>query len=963
MEQQDEEVYKKKSVKETKKLFEESLLQQQAAYGELKAPRMVQGVRLPVAAAAPLPADFGYGAIAELGLEPGPQPTMGYAPKASSERKSSYYREQIEQSLLESMDKEPERVPAGGVKIIPPSPRKKSKPAAPAGQSDTAGGVPAPLEQPAEPQQGQQGAMTKSPFTATESEYESDMDGVTGARRQNGYLADTEEVVQKTAAVSFEQQQQQQTVQTETVEESKSNFLVNNDLPEDLQPVKVLPTEEPLPTLKHVPVPAAVQPVPEPAPVPEPTPVEPVPQQQQQQPLPQQPQPEPIAATPVQQNGYPTPSPAQPFLSDYESDAAAPSLAGYKPVHPVFAPPKQEFATGSAAPPPSVFDPIDKIQASQISAPADAPKIEKPKPISYVQQQQQQQQQQQYQSYQQQQTSSFQQQQTYQQQSYQSVQPPVQQSFPPAVQSMPAQYYTSVTGQPVTNTIETTNSLQMKETTESSNRVLNMQQTKQTAYLQRPGRFTPGEYRDSDGYDSDGNRIRPLWTPNPSDSDEPHYRSVRPNFQQPRSTSLPRQYERIQTPMEFDTLPVQMPTKIELSAGGVESSHQRSSSLSRQSTEIQTTTTMTTETLKTQTLDRYASKRMATAPVSNSRDDMAVKAHRVAPINYIQKQADGMAQSFKTKAYHFNNEVMTDMKKTPIKPILKNAYGAPMPQQQQMAPPQQLQQQQQQGSAVPPQVYREESRVSQYGTKHVDPDTGIIYFKYDFGYEFGIIFPGEGHRIVAGRAGGGSNGRKHPRYQNTAQFAAGDIEVPVQHERTGRSSVPTAGPTPYGVRSASVPATQMHASARYGPHPVPFAAPGPSAFQGGTGSDPTAQGFNRSTTSTPNVKHQEEGVPTKTPLFVAPLKDIAVVSGQPARFECIVACDAAPSIRWTKDEAPIEEGYKFVPEYRNGVCRLSLPVAYEGDAGRYCCLAENHLGYAATCAELTVANSDWRANQ
>lgn len=29
------------------------------------------------------------------------------------------------------------------------------------------------------------------------------------------------------------------------------------------------------------------------------------------------------------------------------------------------------------------------------------------------------------------------------------------------------------------------------------------------------------------------------------------------------------------------------------------------------------------------------------------------------------------------------------------------------------------------------------------GTKHVDPDTGLIYFKYDFGYEFGIILPGE----------------------------------------------------------------------------------------------------------------------------------------------------------------------------------------------------------------------------
>uniref|UniRef100_A0A4Y0BLD6 Ig-like domain-containing protein n=1 Tax=Anopheles funestus TaxID=62324 RepID=A0A4Y0BLD6_ANOFN len=786
--QQEEEVYKKKSVKETKKIFEESLLQQQAAYGELKAPRMVQGVRLPVAA--PLPPDFGYGAIAELGLEPGPQPTMGYAPKASSERKSSYYREQIEQSLLESMDKEPERVPAGGVKIIPPSPRKKSKPSPPAvGQSDTAGGAPAPFEQPAELQQGL-GAKTKSPFTATESEYESDLDG-TGARRQNGYLADTEEVVQKTAAVTFEQQQtiesfsssskieshssivsevvqqqsaqveqveqqqmsqeeqqqqvfqevsqqpatelvqpplqqqeqQQQSeeviisssesVQKETVEESKSSFLVNNDLPEDLQPVKVLPTEEPLPTLKHVPVPAAVQPVPEQVPAPEPVMVEAQQPPQQQQ----LPQPEPIAPTPVQQNGYPTPSPAQPFLSDYESDAAAPSLAGYKPVHPVFAPPKQEFASGPAAPPPSVFDPIDKIQANQVNAPTDAPKIEKPKAISYVQQQQQQQQ---YQSYQQQQTSSFQQQ-TYQQQSYQQQQQ--QQSFPPAVQSMPAQYYTSMTAPPVHNTIatETSNSLHMKEMTESSNRVVNMQQTKrvvsmeqqqqqQQQFMQKPGRFTPGEYRDSDGYDSDGTRIRPMWTPNPSDSDEPHYRSVRPNFQQSRSTNLPRQHERIQTPMEFDTLPVQMPTKIELSAGLESSQHQRSSSLSRQSTQFETTTTMTTETLKTQTLDRYASKRLATTPVPNTRDDMAVKAHRVAPINYIQKQADGMAQTFKTKAYHFNNEVMTDIKKTPIKPILKNAYGAPMVQPQ---PPQPMAQPPQ-ATAAPPQVYREESRVSQY---------------------------------------------------------------------------------------------------------------------------------------------------------------------------------------------------------------------------------------------------------
>ena len=30
------------------------------------------------------------------------------------------------------------------------------------------------------------------------------------------------------------------------------------------------------------------------------------------------------------------------------------------------------------------------------------------------------------------------------------------------------------------------------------------------------------------------------------------------------------------------------------------------------------------------------------------------------------------------------------------------------------------------------------------GSRHIDPDTGLIYFKYDFGYEFGILMPGEG---------------------------------------------------------------------------------------------------------------------------------------------------------------------------------------------------------------------------
>lgn len=62
------------------------------------------------------------------------------------------------------------------------------------------------------------------------------------------------------------------------------------------------------------------------------------------------------------------------------------------------------------------------------------------------------------------------------------------------------------------------------------------------------------------------------------------------------------------------------------------------------------------------------------------------------------------------------------------------------------------------------------------GTKHIDPDTGLIYFKYDFGYEFGVILPGEGK----------SNG-EIPRPQKTIiqpPKRASDIELPVYHETT-----------------------------------------------------------------------------------------------------------------------------------------------------------------------------------
>lgn len=64
------------------------------------------------------------------------------------------------------------------------------------------------------------------------------------------------------------------------------------------------------------------------------------------------------------------------------------------------------------------------------------------------------------------------------------------------------------------------------------------------------------------------------------------------------------------------------------------------------------------------------------------------------------------------------------------------------------------------------------------GTKCVDDNTGLIYFKYDFGYEFGILFPGEGRKYVAG-----CNKYVNP-ISKFLHNSAGAIDIPVVHEKT-----------------------------------------------------------------------------------------------------------------------------------------------------------------------------------
>lgn len=120
-----------------------------------------------------------------------------------------------------------------------------------------------------------------------------------------------------------------------------------------------------------------------------------------------------------------------------------------------------------------------------------------------------------------------------------------------------------------------------------------------------PTKFIPGEFRESD-YDSEieSIKIRPIWTPNQSESERIHYRHVSPPTSS-RCTSVPRHhFERILTPMDFDTNNVEMPTPIKYIPSssptyGNQQAHQ----------------------FRTQTLDRFRSKKKTSSQYGTTTQD------------------------------------------------------------------------------------------------------------------------------------------------------------------------------------------------------------------------------------------------------------------------------------------------------------------------------------------------------
>ncbi|XP_075160113.1 zormin isoform X7 [Haematobia irritans] len=596
---------------------------------------------------------------------------------------------------------------------------------------------------------------------------------------------------------------------------------------------------------------------------------------------------------------------------------------------------------------------------------------------------------------------------------------------PRGVAPQPGMYYNAVAGSPVhvpSMATETKNSMQMKESSESCQRMVNMQQTQRVMHFDNqqqnynnnnmghqyqqpmeqfpysptpsprgstpgyqrvpppatPTKFVPGHFRGESNYSHiDNVRIAPLWTPN-GHSGPMRYRHVDAP-QGNRSSSLPRTYERVLSPMEFDRGP-EMPTKIQVDVNTIR--RDRANNIGHQN--------------RTQSLNRNSSMRSHQQyyqtnaydqglPQTFPRDDMNLKVG--SPPRYggvganwqsqAEHQGKSMSSSFMQKTQKFSENIKEDMHK-----YGSNGSASPMGYRVQRAPSE---------GDNRPQAYRDESRVSQYGTRCVDPNTGLVYFKYDFGYEFGILFPGEGHKFVASQWNKSQKSTLPTNHQQQFTKDTGrkslyplaggrDLIIPVHHERSSVTPSPLNGgyysDTEVGKYRGQSSFRSVTPNINTSPSPCAFTTnhnskkryslPNTQAIDINIDRLHSGDSLNKLTSLPIAGQHghpgdvavnfsRDEYVPI-APIFITPLKDHAVAVGQTARFECIVQSHPTPSVTWSRNGYNLDSSNRYYVEYRNGVCRLTIPHAYPDDAGNYACTAANPLGVATSNANLEVNN-------
>ena len=92
----------------------------------------------------------------------------------------------------------------------------------------------------------------------------------------------------------------------------------------------------------------------------------------------------------------------------------------------------------------------------------------------------------------------------------------------------------------------------------------------------------------------------------------------------------------------------------------------------------------------------------------------------------------------------------------------------------------------------------------------------------------------------------------------------------------------------------------------------------------------------------------------RAPSILAHPEDLAIQEGDPIKLICQIDGERPISVKWYKDNEPLDEAGEFLITFENGLAVLHVNESFPEDSGTYTCQASNAYGRISTSANLTV---------
>lgn len=297
----------------------------------------------------------------------------------------------------------------------------------------------------------------------------------------------------------------------------------------------------------------------------------------------------------------------------------------------------------------------------------------------------------------------------------------------------------------------------------------------------QPKKFLKGEFRGSD-YESDyDSHIAPKWVPPDSEGEEIAYRRVAPPASETARHREESSAKEPSPPSKFDQPPqFEGPPRPVVDLSDLPRRERRESLEEYSIPRFPKVEFKPFDLEDEQVRQPKGAVTTDTETESEFQQTDIDKKYVKSAQKVVSHQFEDMTQTFRHKAQKFAEQLVTEVFAAREGSVPAEPAGEPpsLPEELKTQPPlseappkpataEDL------SSLQEPQAYRDESRVSEFGTKHIDPDTGLIYFKYDFGYEFGVILPGEAKKVDKKSQMNGDH--------------SDDMPIPIIHEKTDAS--------------------------------------------------------------------------------------------------------------------------------------------------------------------------------